>query len=111
MGARERFCEGCCGGQRGPCGACIGRGVVSDRIPAADALADAETLRRVVRALPLPIDAWDLIAIPDLGALRCGIACDPTRPFSATAAEFASDAQASAHLAFSAVPGLKGGAK
>lgn len=77
----EHACDACGGsGYAKPCGChvCLGAGRISDRMPVADALADAETLQTV-------------------GPVIIG-----REPFNATEAErFASGA-------FRAVPGLRG---
>jgi hypothetical protein len=80
------------------CHVCLGAGRISDRMPVADALADAETLWRVAR---------ELVLLPDLyAATNHGwVARDCCLRRSAIAAL---EARTAAHAALRAVPGLRG---
>lgn len=85
----------------GDCAACLGSGIVVDRIPAADALADAETLRKVLWTQP--------------HRTRIGGYLNYCANFAARHARKAFDgnyypyswAKSAAHVALCAVPGLR----
>jgi len=81
-----------CEGRR--CLVCQGSGQVTDRIPVADALADAETLRRISDGLPL----------------RCTYTASlwARGHFYETEDALVWDGIFAAHEAFRAVPGLRG---
>jgi len=100
-----RACErtGCkfrhegCAARSHTCPACLGSGQVTDRIPAADAIADAETLRLLALAyFAIPLgDELDRAAT-HLSVQECG-------------ERFASEiSYLAARAAFRAVPGLRG---
>lgn len=74
-----------------PCPVCRGAGRISDRMPVADALADAETLRRAY-GLGSPLPTRDIEAV--IGRARINDVRKITR--------------ACARAAFRAVPGLRG---
>ena len=84
--SNEAHGEGCgCGDAPLPCPVCLGAGRISDRMPVADAMADAETLRLVATTLdPALVDWLDTwVGDPD-------------------------GANAAARAAFRAVPALRG---
>lgn len=84
---------GCLTGDMEACGACGGAGLIWDRTPAADALADAETLARYqTHPCQFPTQ-WDWRAEP--------------RALPSDREKFVATARASAHYAFRAVPGLR----
>lgn len=106
-GGRLRPCEA-------PCPVCLGTGRISDRMPVADALADAETLRAFQRD-PYPPNFLLRTLAPDAyatehGALRCGVSADlwARGHFYETEWALVDDAAHAARAAFRAVPGLKG---
>ena len=88
------------GGMSSPkdCLTCLGAGCISDRIPVADALADAETLRSVALEQPGSLRGTALWIV------RAGIGRGPNTTFRTP---FATGRKA-ARYAFRAVPELKG---
>jgi len=88
-----------CEGRR--CLVCRGSGQVTDRIPVADALADAETLRRIAATAPSRKVQW-FFDCAWFGTLAGGWAQKGVRAQSAIEGRLAASA------AFRAVPGLRG---
>ena len=80
------------------CPTCLGSGRISDRMPVADAMADAETLRVHTARLLGGGHAW--------AALQHGVIAE-RRAWQGKTAEAASFAREAARAAFRAVPGLR----
>lgn len=105
---RRKTCSGCQWCDVGRCPICLGAGSFPDRMPARDALADAETLRLYCLLVVSPETPYDLdaLVVADL-VLDChmsGLLND-----SPGRREWGHiHAQDAARAAFRAVPGLRG---
>jgi len=80
------------------CPVCLGSGRISDRMPVADAMADAETLRNIANTYPHYSRHLDETLDVQAAGPRDGSWAYLT-PY---------DARNAAHAAFRAVPGLRG---
>lgn len=98
LGAAHVVSDGLCcpfGSECIDCGACYGSGTISERIPAADALADAETLVEIANYEPESMTARALGLIEIATSARCACEAESHPPNTV------------ARLAFRAVPGLR----